>query len=97
MFREVSKENAFHDILNQILENIQNGSLKPGDALDVYKRQVLKKIRDTAEESGMKFILHCCGRSETMLECFHQVGIRRLEPCQPINDICAMKLSLIHI
>ena len=33
MFREVSKENAFHDILNQILENIQNGSLKPGDAL----------------------------------------------------------------
>lgn len=33
MFKEVKKENAFHDILNQILEQIQNGTLNPGDAL----------------------------------------------------------------
>ena len=25
------------------------------------------------------------------MDCFHEAGVRRLEPCQPINDICAMK------
>lgn len=33
MFREINKENAFQEILDQIIENIQNGSLKSGDAL----------------------------------------------------------------
>lgn len=33
MFREINKENAFQEILDQIIENIQNGSLRSGDAL----------------------------------------------------------------
>lgn len=33
MFKEVNKERPFNEILNQIIENIQNGTLKPGDAL----------------------------------------------------------------
>lgn len=33
MFKEISDERPVDGILNQILEHIQNGSLKPGDAL----------------------------------------------------------------
>lgn len=33
MFKEINKENAFDEILNQIIENIQSGKLKQGDAL----------------------------------------------------------------
>ena len=62
MFREVSKENAFHDILNQILENIQNGSLKPGDALPAERnmaesmgisRPVLREVLRALELLGI--------------------------------------------
>ena len=33
MFRQINKENAFDEILNQIIENIRAGRLKKGDAL----------------------------------------------------------------
>ena len=33
MFKEIRDERTFNGILNQIIENIQNGSLKEGDAL----------------------------------------------------------------
>lgn len=33
MFKEINKDRAFDEILNQIIENIQNGNLKGGDAL----------------------------------------------------------------
>lgn len=33
MFKEVNKERSFSEIQNQIIDNIQNGTLKPGDAL----------------------------------------------------------------
>ena len=33
MFKKIRDERAFNGILNQIIENIQNGSLKAGDAL----------------------------------------------------------------
>ena len=33
MFKEIKDEKAFDGILNQIIENIQNGHLKAGDAL----------------------------------------------------------------
>lgn len=69
----------------------QNGAFMSKAVFRQCFAPALRKIRDTAEACGMKFILHCCGKSETMLDCFHEAGIRRLEPCQPINDICAMK------
>ena len=33
MFKEIGDERAFNGILNQIIENIQNGNLKAGAAL----------------------------------------------------------------
>ena len=33
MFRKIDKTSTFHDVLKQIIEKIQTGELKPGDAL----------------------------------------------------------------
>lgn len=33
MFKKIGDERAFNGILNQIIDNIQNGKLKAGDAL----------------------------------------------------------------
>ena len=33
MFRKIDKTSTFNDVLKQIIENIQNGELQPGDAL----------------------------------------------------------------
>ena len=33
MFRKIEKENPFEEILDQIIENIKEGTLKKGDAL----------------------------------------------------------------
>lgn len=38
MFKEVNKERPFDEILDQIIENIQNGSLKNGDALPAERQ-----------------------------------------------------------
>ena len=37
MFKEIGDERAFNGILNQIIENIQNGSLKAGATLPVER------------------------------------------------------------
>ena len=69
----------------------QHGAFMSPASFDMCFAPALKRIRDTAENSGMKFILHCCGREEVLLDNFYNAGIRRLEPCQPMNDILAMK------
>ena len=69
----------------------QTGSFMSPATFDKCFAPALKKIRDTTEESGMKFILHCCGRSETLLDNFYNAGVRRLEPVQPMNDLLEMK------
>lgn len=51
----------------------------------------LKKIVDAVNDNGMKFILHCCGQEQLFLDEFYRIGIRRLEPCQPCNDVPSMK------
>lgn len=62
MFREVNKENAFHDILNQILDHIQDGSLKPGEPLPAERnmaesmgisRPVLREVLRALELLGI--------------------------------------------
>ena len=69
----------------------QTGPFMSQDTFRQCFAPALKKIRDTTEKNGMKFILHCCGKYGPLLECFHEIGIRRIEPCQPINDIMEMK------
>ncbi|MDI9242350.1 FadR/GntR family transcriptional regulator [Fusibacillus kribbianus] len=62
MFREISKEKAFDDILDQIIENIQNGTLKEGDALPAERsmadalgvsRPVLREVLRALELIGV--------------------------------------------
>lgn len=67
MFKKVNRENAFQEILNQIFENIQKGSLKPGDALPTERnmseamgisRPVLREALRALEFLGLVTSVH---------------------------------------
>lgn len=61
------------------------------DTFDAVIAPSLKKIVDAVEANGMKYIHHCCGKEEYFLDRFYELGIRRIDPCQPVNDINGMK------
>lgn len=67
MFRNVNRENAFYEILDQIFENIQDGSLKQGDALPAERsmaeamgisRPVLREALRALELLGIITAVH---------------------------------------
>ena len=53
MFREIGEERAFNGILEQIIENVQNGSLKAGDALPAERNmaETMKVSRSAVREA----------------------------------------------
>ena len=53
MFKEIRDERAFNGILNQIIENIQNGSLKAGDALPAERTmaEIMGSIQTGSQRS----------------------------------------------
>ena len=51
MFKEIRDERAFNGILNQIIENIQNGSLKAGDALGGADNEIMGVSRPAVREA----------------------------------------------
>ena len=63
MFKEIGDERAFNGILNQIIENIQNGNLKAGVALPaertmaetmgVSRPAVAKAVAEAAKRTGV--------------------------------------------
>ena len=69
----------------------KSGLFVPYDAFDEIFAPNLTRIVQAVEASEMKYIQHCCGKSELLLDRFYDCGIRRLDPCQPLNDINAMK------
>lgn len=50
-----------------------------------------KRIVDAVKEEGMIFKQHCCGKFEDLFDDFYDIGIRAFDPCQPVNDIVALK------
>ena len=51
MFKEIKDEKAFDGILNQIIDNIQNGHLKAGDALPA-ERTMAETMGQSARNPG---------------------------------------------
>ena len=68
----------------------QNGAFISSSTFDEIIAPSLKKIVDAVEANGMKYIQHCCGQVQKVLGNLHAVGIRRVEPCQPCNDVAQM-------
>ncbi|KPU44443.1 hypothetical protein OXPF_19370 [Oxobacter pfennigii] len=50
-----------------------------------------KRLVDFVNTTSMKFISHCCGMEEILLDSFYKIGIRRFDPCQPCNNLKKMK------
>jgi hypothetical protein len=66
------------------------GMISPEQFRNIFA-PALKKIVETTEEGGMKFIMHCCGQEQVFIDEMYKIGIRRMEPCQPCNDVVGMK------
>lgn len=66
------------------------GLISPAMFREIIKPS-LKRIVEAVEANGMKYIQHCCGQEQLFLDDFHDIGIRRIDPCQPCNDLPAMK------
>lgn len=50
-----------------------------------------KRIVDAVKAEEMIFKQHCCGKFEDLFDDFYEIGIRALDPCQPVNDIVELK------
>lgn len=69
----------------------KTGSFMSPATFDEVFAPALKKVVDAVTRNGMKYIQHCCGREELLLDNFYNIGIRRVDPCQPCNDVVAMR------
>lgn len=50
----------------------------------------LKKIFEAIKENGMIPKFHCCGKMETLIEDFIEIGAKIVDPCQPCNDLVSL-------
>lgn len=51
----------------------------------------LKRVVDAVHAHGMIYKQHCCGKMESLLDDFLELGITAFDPVQPLNDIPKMK------
>lgn len=69
----------------------KDGTFISGETFDEVFAPALKKIIDAVNANGMKYIQHCCGKFESIFENFYNIGVRRIDPCQPYNDVQALQ------
>lgn len=50
-----------------------------------------QRVIDEVRNSGMKFKTHCCGKVETFIDNFLDMGVTAFDPVQCVNDIQAIK------
>lgn len=50
-----------------------------------------QRVIDEVHKCGMKFKTHCCGKMETFLDDFLEMGVDAFDPVQPVNNIMEMK------
>ena len=55
-----------------------------------------KRVVDAVHSFGMKFKAHCCGKMESLLDDYLEMGVDALDPVQHLNDIPAMKQKTLH-
>lgn len=58
----------------------KDGSFMSPAAFDQIFAPAPKKIVDAAESNGIKYIQHCCGKEEILIDNFYRLGIRRMDP-----------------
>lgn len=51
----------------------------------------LKRIFDSINKTDMIPKFHCCGKMQDLAMDFVEIGAKALDPCQPCNDVAAMK------
>lgn len=57
---------------------------------DIFKPH-LKRVVNAVHAHGMIYKQHCCGKMESLLDDFLELGITAFDPVQPLNNIPEMK------
>lgn len=65
----------------------KDGSFLSPKQFDEMFAGPLKKVVDATAANGMKYIQHCCGQEHILIDNFYRIGIRRVDPWQPCNDV----------
>ena len=68
----------------------ENGLLMSPDVFRELFKPRIQKIIDAVHKENILFKMHCCGKMESLLGDFLEMGIDSLDPCQPCNDVKQM-------
>lgn len=68
-----------------------NGLMISKDTFRKIFKPHLARIVKAADDLGLKYKEHCCGKMEDLLDDFLDIGITRFDPVQPVNDLCRMR------
>lgn len=67
---------------------------QPFISVDMYRKLILphhKRLADLALENGLTVIMHCCGKCESFIDDWVDIGVSAWEPAQVSNDLKAIK------
>lgn len=68
-----------------------NGPFIGRDVYESLIRPYFRKCISICKNAGVKFELHMCGKCESFIDDFVEMGIDIWEPAQPLNDLAAIK------
>ena len=66
----------------------------PFISVDMYQRLVKpfhKAVADLALNHGLKISMHCCGKCESFIDDWIDIGVSAWEPAQAANDLIGIK------
>lgn len=64
--------------------------ISPSTFREIFKPHLARVVK-AVHETGMIYKQHCCGKMESLLDDFMEIGITAFDPVQPLNNIPAMK------
>jgi hypothetical protein len=67
---------------------------QPFISVDMYRRLILphhKRLADFALDRGLTLIMHCCGKCESFIDDWLDMGVSGWEPAQVSNDLKGIK------
>lgn len=53
----------------------------------IFKPHIARMVEACNKETSMIFKMHCCGKMETLVDDFLDIGVTAFEPVQPVNNI----------
>lgn len=84
---------AYHPDMITVMDDYahQDGLLMAPHTFREMFKPHLKRLVEAVHSHGILYKQHCCGKMDTLLDDFIEIGIDALDPVQPTNDIPNMQ------